>query len=228
MADLLALTGFDFVVLDSEHGFFSIESIAHMVAAADAADIPAVVRVPSCTASEVGRSLDVGAIGILFPRAEDLSDVRTGVQKVKFAPEGKRGLAGVRASRYGTIPLTEFVRQANQETVVAFQIETLGAVAQIGPIAKEKNVDVLYVGPNDLTQALGVPAQFEDARYLTALEEIARSARDAGKTAGIMVSNPNQIADLRRLGYRFFTTSDRTLVLASARSWRAALPSSAS
>jgi 2-keto-3-deoxy-L-rhamnonate aldolase RhmA len=224
IAEMLALCGFDFVLLDSEHGFFSIESIASMIAAGDAAGVPTMVRVPSTAAMEVGRCLDGGAAGILFPRSEDISDVRLGVQKVKFPPDGKRGLAGVRASRYGTVPLSEFVQRANQETLVAVQLETIGALSQVGAIAKEKNVDVLYVGPNDLTQALGVPGQYEDPRYRTAVEDIARTAIDAGKVAGIMVSNPNQLADFRRLGYRFFTTSDRTLVLASARTWRAALP----
>src|SRR5262245_25807762 len=85
-AELLALAGFDFLVLDAEHGFFSIESIERMVTAADAARIAAVVRVPSCAAAEVGRSLDAGAAGILFPRGQGAGDIRAAIRSAKYPP----------------------------------------------------------------------------------------------------------------------------------------------
>jgi 2-keto-3-deoxy-L-rhamnonate aldolase RhmA len=227
VAELLALAGFDFLVLDAEHGFFSIESIEAMVIAADGAGIPAIVRVPSCLAAEVGRSLDAGAAGILFPRGDGCATVRGAIQSAKFPPEGKRGLGGVRANRYGTQPLDRFVKDSNERTVIVAQIETAGALAELAEIAAEPGLDVLYVGPNDLTQALGVPGQYGDSRYREALARIARQAKTAGKTAGIMLGRADQIPVLRELGYSFFTTSDRTLVLASARSWRQALKSEA-
>jgi 2-dehydro-3-deoxyglucarate aldolase/4-hydroxy-2-oxoheptanedioate aldolase len=105
---------------------------------------------------------------------------------------------------------------------VAIQIETSGALDDLIPISAEKNVDVLYVGPNDLTQALGIPGEYDNPKYQGALTRIARTAKDAGKTAGIMVGKTEQLLPLRNLGYRFFTTSDRVLVLESARAWRSA------
>ena len=223
VAELLSLAGFDFVVLDTEHGVFSNESIASTIGAADASNLPAIVRVPSCTSPDAGRCLDYGAAGTLFPRAEGVQSVRTAVEAVKFAPEGKRGLAGVRASKYGARPLAQFVVEANRETLVAIQIETSGALQDLVPISREKNVDILYVGPNDLTQALGVPGQYGDARYQSALARIAATAKEAGKVAGIMLGKMEQISALRQMGYRFFTTSDRVLMMESARAWRAAL-----
>ncbi len=223
MAELLALAGFDFLVLDAEHGFFSIESIEAMVIAADGAGIPAIVRVPSCTAAEVGRSLDAGAAGILFPRGDGCAAVRGAIESAKYPPEGKRGLGGARANRYATQPLDRFVKESNEYTVIAAQIETAGALAELAEIAAEPGLDVLYVGPNDLTQALGVPGQYGDPRYREALATIAARAKTSGKTAGIMLGLADQIPALREIGYRFFTTSDRTLVLESARAWRAAL-----
>jgi 2-keto-3-deoxy-L-rhamnonate aldolase RhmA len=223
VAELLAIAGFDFVVLDAEHGFFSLESIERMVIASDGAGLPAIVRVPSCAAAEVGRSLDAGAAGILFPRGDGRAAVHAAIESAKFPPEGKRGLGGVRANRYGTEPLDRFVRAANQRTVMIAQIETAGALAELSEIAAEPALDVLYVGPNDLTQALGVPGQYADPRYGEALTKIARQARSSGRTAGIMLGRADQISALRDLGYSFFTTSDRTLVLESARAWRAAL-----
>jgi 4-hydroxy-2-oxoheptanedioate aldolase len=223
LAELIALAQFDFLVLDAEHGFFSIESIEQMVIAADGAGIPAIVRVPSCTATEVGRSLDAGAAGILFPRGDGSRAVRGAIESAKFPPEGRRGLGGVRANRYGTVLLDQFVKESNEHTVVAAQIETAGALSELAEIASEPGLDVLFVGPNDLTQALGVPGQYGDARYREAIAKIARQAEASGKTAGIMLGRADQIPGLRELGYTFFTTSDRTLVLESARAWREAL-----
>ncbi len=223
VAELLSLAGFDFVVLDTEHGSFSSESIAATIAAADAAGLPAIVRVPSCNFVEASRHLDFGAAGTLFPRADGVQAVRTAVENVKFAPEGKRGLGSTRANKYGTTPLGAFVSEANLATVVAIQIESTGALADVEAIANEKNVDVLYVGPNDLTQALGIAGQFDHPTYQKALTRIAAAAKDSGKTAGIMVGRKEQIPPLRQLGYRFFTNSDRTLILEAARNWRATL-----
>jgi 2-dehydro-3-deoxyglucarate aldolase/4-hydroxy-2-oxoheptanedioate aldolase len=223
VAELLSIAGFDFLVLDAEHGFFSIESIEQMVIASDGAGISAIVRVPSCTATEVGRSLDAGAAGILFPRGDGCAAVAGAIQSAKFPPEGKRGLGGVRANRYGMEPLDDFVRDANQRTVMIAQIETAEALAELSEIAALPGLDVLYVGPNDLTQALGVPGRYGDARYQDSLRKIAGQARSSGKAAGIMLGRADQIPGLRDLGYSFFTTSDRTLFLESARRWREAL-----
>ena len=227
VVELLALSEFDFVVLDAEHGFFSIESIERMVIAADGAGIPAIVRVPSCAAAEVGRSLDAGAAGILFPRGDGLAAIKGAIESAKYPPDGKRGLGGVRANRYGTVALDRFVREENEKTLVVAQIETAGALAELSAIAAAPGLDVMFVGPNDLTQALGAPGQYGDKRYRETLGTIARQAAASGKTAGIMLGSLTQIPDLRELGYRFFTTSDRTLFLESARTWRAALASRA-
>jgi 4-hydroxy-2-oxoheptanedioate aldolase len=224
LLEILALAAFDFVVLDSEHGFFSIESVEMMVRAADSAGLPAVVRVPSCTAAEVGRSLDAGAAGTLFPRADGVAAVQSAIDLAKFPPEGKRGLGGARANRYGTIPLDRFVKEANEGTLVAVQIETSGALADLAAIARQPPVDILYVGPNDLTQALRIPGHYADPRYQAELARVAASAKEAGKAAGIMLGRAEQISALQQIGYTFFTTSDRTLALEAARVWRVALP----
>ena len=149
--------------------------------------------------------------------------MRGAIESAKYPPAGKRGLGGVRANRYGTVPLDRFVLEANESTLVIAQIETAGALAELEAISAEPGLDVLYVGPNDLTQALGVPGQYGDPRYREALARIAGQAKASGKTAGIMLGRADQIPGLRELGYSFFTTSDRTLILESARAWRQAI-----
>ncbi len=223
VVELAAIAGFDFVVLDCEHGFFSIESLASAVLAADGAGIPAVVRAPSAVSEQVGRYLDAGAAGTLLPRVEGVAMARAAIEPLKFAPEGRRGLGGVRANRYATMPLAEFARRANEDTLVAVQIEREGALADLAAIADLPAVDVLFVGPNDLSQALGAPGDTSSERFRSAVARVASEAARAGKCAGIMVGRREDIPRLLELGYRFFTTSDRALVLESARNWRNAV-----
>lgn len=223
VAELAAMAGFDFVVIDCEHGFFSIESAASLVLAADGAGIAAIVRAPSADSNEVGRYLDAGAAGTLLPRVEGTAAVRAALGALKFAPRGWRGLGGVRANRYATVPLAEFARRSNEETLVAVQIERQGALTDLTAIADEPDVDVLFVGPNDLSQALGAPGDTSSDEYRAALGRVASEAARAGKAAGIMVGRREDVPRLAALGYRFFTTSDRALVLESGRRWREAV-----
>jgi 4-hydroxy-2-oxoheptanedioate aldolase len=224
LAELIALSGFDFVVLDTEHGHYNPESLERMVRAADGAGVPPIVRVPNCQASaDAGRALDAGAAGTLFPRADGAPVVRAAVEAVKYAPPGKRGLAGVRANRYGTVPFDHWVLEANDSTAVIIQIETAGALNAVSAIADEKWVDLLFVGPNDLSQALGVPGHYDDPRFVAALEKVGSVAREADKAAGIMLRTVDQIPGLAALGYTMFTTSDRSLFLQSAAAWRSAM-----
>jgi 2-dehydro-3-deoxyglucarate aldolase/4-hydroxy-2-oxoheptanedioate aldolase len=223
--ELLAAAGFDFAVFDAEHGYFNPESIERMARAAEGAKLPAIVRVPNCAASaEAGRALDAGASGTLFPRADGTAAVRAAVECVKYAPVGKRGLAGVRANRYGGVPFDHWVLVANDATAVFVQIETAGALNAVSEIASEKLVDLLFVGPNDLSQALGVPGRYDDPRYRAAVERVGAVAKENGKAAGIMLRAADEIPALRELGFTVFTTSDRSLLSQSARAWREALP----
>ncbi len=225
LAEVLSLSAFDFLVIDTEHGHFNPESVESMVRAADGAGVPAVVRVPNCQASaDAGRALDAGAAGTLFPRTEGAAAVRAAVESVKYAPPGKRGLAGVRANRYGSVPFDHWVLEANDATAVSIQIETAGALNAVSAIAEEKWVDLLFVGPNDLSQALGVPGHYEDPRYRAAVERVGAVASEHRKAAGIMLRGADEVPALADLGYTVFTTSDRSLLFQSARAWRGAIP----
>lgn len=224
VVELAALAGFDFILIDGEHGFFSIESIASTVAVCDGAGIAPLVRPPSALSDQVGRYLDAGAAGTLLPRIESVAMARSAIEALKFAPLGRRGLGGVRANRYATEPLAAFVSRSNEETLVAVQIEREGALAELSGLADEPAVDVLFVGPNDLSQALGTPGDTSSENFRAALARVASEASRAKKAAGIMVGRREDIPRLSELGYRIFTTSDRALVLESAKRWREALP----
>ena len=225
VVELAALAGFDFVLIDVEHGFFSIESVASTILACDSAGIAPLVRPPSALSDQVGRYLDAGAAGTLLPRVESVAMARSAIEALKFAPLGRRGLGGVRANRYATEPLADFVTRANDETLVAVQIEREGALAELSSLADEPAVDVLFVGPNDLSQALGEPGETTSKRFSAEVARVASEAARARKAAGIMVGHREDIPRLADLGYRIFTTSDRALVLESGRRWRDATSS---
>jgi 4-hydroxy-2-oxoheptanedioate aldolase len=150
---------------------------------------------------------------------------RSAIEALKFAPLGRRGLGGVRANRYATEPLAGFVARANEETLVAVQIEREGALAELSGLADEPAVDILFVGPNDLSQALGEPGETTSKRFGAELARVASEASRARKAAGIMVGRREDIPRLADLGYRIFTTSDRALLLESGRRWRDATSS---
>ena len=223
LVELLAHTGFDLAVLDCEHGLSGAAAVENLVRAGDAAGIPAIVRAPSPASDLVGRYLDAGARGILFPRVRSADDARRAAEAARYAPLGTRGLGAARANRYATRPLGDFVRHANEETIVAVQIETVGALEEVAAIAALSQVDLLFVGPNDLSQALGSAGDVTSPAFVSALERIAAVARGAGKAAGIMLRGREQVPELASMGYRFFTTSDRSLLLESGRAWRAAV-----
>jgi 2-dehydro-3-deoxyglucarate aldolase/4-hydroxy-2-oxoheptanedioate aldolase len=115
------------------------------------------------------------------------------------------------------------VKRANDETLVAVQIEREGALSELSGLADEAAVDVLFVGPNDLSQALGAPGEMNTKEFGAALSRVASEAARAGKAAGIMVGRREDIPRFAELGYRIFTTSDRALLLESGRAWRTAV-----
>lgn len=223
--ELAAIAGFDFAVLDMEHGVYTVESVAAMCVAADAAGVAAIVRVPSCAATaEIGRSLDAGAAGLLFPRGDGAPSIRDAIAAARYPPEGRRGLGAVRANRYGAAPYAAHVRDANAAVLLTAQIETAEALEQLPEIAGIDGLDVLFVGPNDLTQALGIPGAFSDPRYGAALARVVAAARGTGRAAGIMATRREQLPELAAAGFSFVTVSDRTLLLESGRAWRALFP----
>ena len=220
------MSRFDFVVLDTEHGHYNPESVERMVRAADARRIPAIVRVPNCQASaEAGRALDAGAAGTLFPRADGAPSVRAAVESVKYAPPGKRGLAGVRANRYGTVPFDHWVLEANDSTARRRPDRDRGRLERRrGDRRREVGRRALRRAERPLAgprrpRPLRRPALRRGAREASAPSR-ARPARPPASCSAPSTRSPR----LAALGYTVFTTSDRSLFLQSAGAWRKALP----
>ncbi|MDX2037203.1 MAG: aldolase/citrate lyase family protein [Isosphaeraceae bacterium] len=196
---------FDGLWLDSEHAGLNIQEIELATMACRAHDVDHFVRMPATDYASVMRVLEAGAGGVMISMVRSAEEADRAVRWAKFAPRGERGLnGGNRDGRFGLMPLAEYVEKANAETFVGIQIETVQAIAAAAEIARVPDVDLLFVGPADISQALGVPGQFEHPRCLEAIESIARACAEAGKPWGIVPRGPEYAARMAGWGCRMF------------------------
>jgi 2-keto-3-deoxy-L-rhamnonate aldolase RhmA len=156
LVEILARTGFDFVIIDVEHSVLAIEETTHLVRAAEAAGIIPVIRVPELRPYVVGKALDTGASGIIFPHIRTCEDAECAVALAKYPPQGERSMCtAIRASWYASDGWDDYQRRANADTMVIVLIEDQEAVGNMEDVAAVPGIDALFVGPGDLSQSLG-------------------------------------------------------------------------
>jgi 2-dehydro-3-deoxyglucarate aldolase/4-hydroxy-2-oxoheptanedioate aldolase len=166
----------------------------------------------------VGRILDLGADGLMIPRLEATDDVRATVDWMRYPPEGTRGVAaGTRGAGYSTVGHPE-IRSINERVLGVFQVESRAAVAAADELAAIDGVDVLFVGPADLSHEMGIPGELADPRFVGALERVASAAAAHGKAAGMLVRDASEVEAYLARGYRFLAIgSDSGLIMHGAR-----------
>lgn len=224
LAELVALQGFDFLILDGEHGTMEPAECENMVRGTDVRGVPAVVRVPANEPPVILRFMDTGAIGVQIPLVSSADDADRAVRAVKYGPRGARGLTGVRAAAYGQRgTLAEYVERANEETLVVVQIETRAALEQVSEIAAVDGVDVVFVGPTDLSHSLGVPGQLSHAVVEEAYRTVAEAVRDSPAALGVLVADEAGAADWRERGATYIAVTVDSLVTRTARAFLAAV-----
>ena len=205
--EMLGIMGYDFAIIDAEHGPMDVESCEHMVRAADAADIVPIVRVAVNLQQNILRYLDAGALGVQIPMVNSREETERVVASTKYPPQGRRGLATTRASDYGAgMGLPEYVRMANEETLVVVQVETMEALANVEEIAAVDLVDVVFLGPTDLSAALGHPGQATHPEVLAAIEGAGRTILGAGKAAGTIARDLGTYEHWRKRGFQYLAT----------------------
>jgi 4-hydroxy-2-oxoheptanedioate aldolase len=222
LVEILALAGFDYVLLDGEHGFVQ-RDLALLVLAAQGAGIVPIVRVPSHDRGFLLPALETGAGGVQVPMVESAADAARLVQETKYAPLGRRGFSGAtRAARYGRRTSREVAEAGNRDTLLVVQLETARAVQNAPEIAQVPGVDVVFVGPADLAQSMGlVPPPGNPSQ--PALIETMRRAFGAcrGRVAlGSSVFSAEQVRLWRAEGVAYFlcgTTSPIRVALEGLR-----------
>jgi 2-dehydro-3-deoxyglucarate aldolase/4-hydroxy-2-oxoheptanedioate aldolase len=183
--------GFDGFWIDVEHGGLTTHDIEIAATAGMAHDLDCFVRIPPTDYATVTRCFESGATGVMAAQIKSAEEAEEFVRWAKFAPRGRRGLNPLGFDgRFGTIPLGDFAEQANRDTFVAIQIETAQAVEEADGIAAVDGVDLLFVGPSDLSQAVGVIGDFTGDASIAAVDRVAAACRAHDKQWGAVTPNP--------------------------------------
>jgi len=198
--------GYDAVWLDQEHGSLTLTQVEDATRAARACGLGTFVRLAPTDYATVMRPLEAGAGGIMAAQVRNARQVEQIVQWSKFHPRGLRGINNTGVDgRYGLMPLAEYLEQANANTFVAIQIEHIEAVEDVEQIAAVPDVDVLFVGPADLSHSMGLPGEWDHRRHWEAIERVAHAARKQGIHWAILPPNPTYAQRCVELGCRMLS-----------------------
>lgn len=204
VADTLKQLPFDWLLMDLEHSYFSIESARNIMLAMLDTKIAPLVRVGESDQYLIKRVLDIGAYGILVPLVNTPREAEMVVNYSKYPPAGSRGLGPVRAAMYGN-NFKEYIATANEEILVGVQIETTQALASAEEIAATKGVDIVFVGPSDLTMSLGLVTDRGNPRVTEAMQSVVKICEKLGRIPGTLAATPDEAKKWQKLGFRFIS-----------------------
>jgi 4-hydroxy-2-oxoheptanedioate aldolase len=193
LVEMIGYLGFDWVLIDLEHGTIGLETAELMIMAAEASGITPIARPKSGHKQDISSIMDRGALGVQVPHVNSAEDARRAVAAVKFGPGDKRGLAaGTRPDRYGfSHTMDEFVRLSNEQTLVCVQLEHRAALDNIDEILAVEGIDVFFIGPSDLSQSLGFPGNPKAEPVKQAIDSTLQKIIAAGKTPGFPATAEN-------------------------------------
>ena len=216
-AEIIGQAGFDWVLIDLEHGAGNDVVMYNQLQVLAGTPATSIVRIDDRTRPNVQRILDAGASGIMFPQIQMPEDADLAVRMMYYPPRGIRGMANmVRATGFG-LYANAYKDSLEKNIVGVIQIETTNSVNHIDDIAAIEGVDVLFVGPNDLSLALGIFSQWDHPLYQEAIREVARAAKKYQKAAGVLLQDSREYEMYFKLGYRFLACGgDGSFVARSA------------
>jgi 2-keto-3-deoxy-L-rhamnonate aldolase RhmA len=205
------------VLFDLEHSGFSMETVKSALRYFEAADLPAVVRVPSREYHHIARALDMGAEGLMLPMVGSVEEVRHIINSMKYHPAGKRGVAlQVAHDRYRPGAVADKFVAANKRTTLFCQIETAEGVENCDAMAAIDGVDCLWVGHFDLSVSLGVPGEFDNRIFTDAIARVAAATKKHGKALGRLVPTVESGVEIHGIGFDFICYSGDVWVLHNA------------
>jgi len=219
---MLAACGLDFVIFDMEHGRCDIGLLSEMVASCRGSDIVPLARVPDVEFAPLSRVLDIGAKGVMVPRVETRQQAEDIVSRLKYAPQGKRGVAlGIAHDLYRA-GNADFFADANEEIAVILLLETAKAFENLDEIVSVPGVDVAWMGHYDLTVSMGIPAQFDHPSFLAAMDDLVAACQRYGVAPGFLPPTPESAAHWISRGFRTISLgSDIGVFLDGVRNFRA-------
>ena len=216
IAELLSGAGFDFVIIDAEHGALSIETIQTLLMAFKGSETVPMVRVPSHDHVFIKRVLDAGAGGIVIPQVRSVEEVRLGVSACLYPPDGTRGVGPRRPSNFYR-EVSECAKTANQHIVIWAQIEHIAAIREIDQIVRVPRLDGVLPGPHDLAASMNLVGEPGHPELIDAIERMRQAAAGAGIAAGMAggIDSETNIASLKH-GFQFLTLGNLYSLLNAA------------
>lgn len=215
--EILAWAGLDFVLIDHEHGQGSIETAIAQMRSLKGSDCAGLLRVPAKDATYIKRALDAGIDGVMIPNIADRDEAERAVAACRYPPSGKRGaFAGMRAMKYGFD--TAYHNTIEQRLIVALQIESAAAVDNIAEIAQVPGIDILFIGPRDLSASLGRLNQFDDSTVKDAIARAEQAILATGKILGSTATSGIVAKAMAARGYRFLIAGSDAVLLGQAAS----------
>ena len=204
LVEIAAFAGFDFVIIDLEHGPNTFETVQGHVRAAQAKGITPVIRVPEINENMISKALDIGADYVQVPQIETAADAERVVKAAKFYPQGARGVCRyVRAADYASMPKENYFGNANKTTGTIIHIEGNIAFNNIDEILAVDGIDVIFIGPYDMSQSCGVPGQVNHPKVIAQMKEIVEKAKSLGKLVGTFVETPESSKQWVDLGIKY-------------------------
>jgi len=199
IVELIGKAGFDAVILDTEHGPYSIETLSRLIPVAHSAGLDVIARVRANEAALIGGALDAGADGVLVPQIGSAEAAKAAVAAARFAPQGNRGAnPWVRAAGYGS--RGDWFAQANQETAVLLMIEGVEGLAALPEILEIPFLTGVFLGPVDLSHALGVPGQTSHPLVVEKMQAVISAASGKGVAAAVFAAEPELAKKWRGMG----------------------------
>lgn len=208
LVEIAAYAGFDFVILDMEHGPNAVETLQNHVRAAEAKGIVSVIRIPELNESDISKALDIGTRYVQVPQITNRAEAERVVRAAKFYPQGERGVCRfVKAANYSSMPKADYFKNANNDTGTIIHLEGKEAIAHFDEIAEVEGIDVLFLGPYDLSQSLGCPGQVDHPDVVNLMKEIVEKANKRGKIIGTFVESVNSAKTWIDLGVKYISYS---------------------
>ena len=216
VAEVMALAGFEFLVVDTEHGAINVESLQVLQQAIAAYEVVPIVRVPGSQRMFTNKILDTGPGGLIFPMVNSREEAEAAVRAALYPPEGTRGIGLGRAHGYDLVRRDEYLKIANDLMLIAVQIEHYSAVEHVEEIATTPGIDLLFVGPADLSGSMGLRGQPGHPEVKKAIEHVVQVAKGVGIPLGIPTGGPEDVAARVTQGFQFLHVGVDTVYLGCA------------
>ena len=208
VVEIMGFAGFDFVIIDEEHGPISMESAQNMIRAAESVNITPVIRVGNNDEALILQALDIGALGIEIPQINSRYDAERAVKSVKYSPQGERGVCRyVRAANYSSMDKFKYFKSANDETMIIAHIEGVKGINNLDEILLVSGIDVIFIGPYDLSQSLGIPGEVNHPLVVEKMKEVILKCKENKVAVGTFADDVKTAKSWISLGIQYMSFS---------------------